>query len=115
MFLYIYADIKAFFETGFIEQIIEGNLSGIEVNQTFLLISAMLMTIPPLMIAFTIFIRAKINRVVNIVVAALHILLAGSILFIGPTKPWWYFIWYSIFEMFFLSLIIMQAVMWPKK
>jgi hypothetical protein len=49
MFFYVYADIKALFETGFIEQIISGEIGGMVINQAFLLYSAILMTIPPVM------------------------------------------------------------------
>lgn len=115
MFLYIYADIKALFETGFIQQIMDGNLGGIIVDQSFLLISSILMTIPPVMIVLTILLKAKVNRIVNIIISALHILLASGLLLFAPIRPWFYFIWYSCFEILFLFLIVLFALKWPKE
>jgi hypothetical protein len=114
MFCYIYADIKAFYETGFIEQIMKGNLSGLIVNQQFLLLSAILMSIPPLMVFLTLILKAKINRIVNLVLGVAHILLAVAILF-GPGEIWSYYYWYTALEILFHVLIVFYAIRWPKE
>jgi len=96
MFLYIYADIKAFFETGFIEQVISGQIGGMVINQSFLLYSAILMSIPPVMAFLSLILKPAVNRIVNMVLGTLHILLAIAILFgqvkSGPIttgiRPW---------------------------
>lgn len=114
MFFYIYADIKAFFETGFIEQIIQGDLSGIIVNESFLFYSAILMSVPSIMIFLTSVLKPKTNRILNSTIATLLIILAISILF-GPGEKWIYYFWYTAMEVIFLILIVIFAIRWPKE
>lgn len=113
MFFYVYADIKALFETGIIEQIVSGEIGGMAINQAFLLYSAILMTIPPVMAFLSLVLKPSVNRVVNIVLGILHILLAVAILF-GPGEIWAYYYWYSAFEIGFHVLIVLYAMKWPK-
>ena len=113
MFFYMYADIKAFYETGYIEQIIAGNLEGMVVNQAFLFYSALLMSIPSVMAFLSLILKPAANRIVNIVLGSLHILLAISILF-GPCKTWAYYYWYTALEVGFHVLIVLHAIKWPR-
>jgi len=113
MFLYVYADIKALFETGIIEQIISGQIGGMVINQDFLLYSAILMSIPPVMAFLSLILKPAVNRIVNIVMGSLHILLAIGILF-GPGEIWAYYYWYSALEIGFHVLIVLHAIKWPK-
>jgi len=46
MFLYVYADIKAFFRPEIIDGIMAGKVGGFEITQGFLLTSAIMMAIP---------------------------------------------------------------------
>lgn len=73
MFFIVYADIKAFFETEFIEQIVSGQIEGLVINQAFLFYSAVLMTIPPVMAFLSRILKPTVNRIVNIVMGSLHI------------------------------------------
>ena len=50
MFLYVYADIKAFFKPGIIEGLMAGKAGDFQITQGFLLVSAIIMTIPGVMI-----------------------------------------------------------------
>ena len=109
MFLYIYADIKALFETGIIEQIIAGEIGGWTINQSFLFFSAMLMSIPPVMAFLSLILKPAVNRIVNIVLGMLHILLALAIIF-GPGEPWAYYYWYTALEIGFHVLIVLHAI-----
>ena len=114
MFLYIYADIKAFFETGFIEQIMTGKfIEGLVIDQAFLLYSAILMSIPPVMAFLSLILKPAVNRIVNIVLGILHILLAIAILFM-PGEIWVYYYWYSALEIGFHVLIVLHAIKWPR-
>jgi hypothetical protein len=113
MFLYIYADIKALFETGIIEQIMAGEIMGMAINQAFLLYSAILMSIPPVMAFLSLILKPAVNRIVNMVLGILHILLAIGILF-GPGEPWAYYYWYTALEVGFHLLIVLHAIRWPR-
>ena len=113
MFLYVYADIKALFKTGIIEQIMAGEIMGMAINQAFLLYSAILMTIPPVMAFLSLILKPAANRIVNIVLGILHILLAIALL-LGPGEIWAHSYWYTALEVRFHVLIVLHAIKWPK-
>ena len=46
MFCYLYADILSLYRADFLEQIMMGEIIGFQINQAFLLGSAVLMSIP---------------------------------------------------------------------
>jgi len=113
MFFYVYADIKAFLQTGYIEQVISGEIYGFVLNQVSLLYAAILMSIPPVMAFLSLILKPSVNRIVNIVLGILHILLAIGILF-GPGETWAYYYWYTALEVGFHVLIVFHALRWPK-
>lgn len=112
MFFYVYADIKAFLEKGFIEQVISGEIGGMVINQSFLLYAAILMSIPPVMAFLSLVLKPAVNRIVNMVMGSLHILLAIALLF--RSGIWAYYYWYSVLEIGFHLLIVFHALKWPK-
>lgn len=114
MFIYIYADIKTFFQTGFIEQLMTGEVVGITITQGFLLGAAVLMSIPPVMIVLSLILKPGANRILNIVVTLLHIALIIALQFI-PADVWLYYIFYNILEVVFHALILWYAWKWPVK
>lgn len=83
MFLFIYVDYFGLFIPGVLEKIIEGEVAhtGIEVNQLFLFGAMALMMVSALMIAASLLLRARLNRLTNITVGSLEIvvLLVGLI------------------------------------
>jgi hypothetical protein len=112
MFIYVYADIKTLFQPEIPEQIISGVIGGMKINQSFLFAAAVLMSIPPIMIILSLVLKAGINRWVNIIVSALHILLIIATRFV-PAKIWYYYIYYQSIEAIFHILIIWYAWRWP--
>ena len=80
-FLYVYADIITFFRAEILHQIVSGKVTGIVITQGFLFSMSVLMSIPALMVVFSLLLKRSINRVVNIVLGAAHILLAITTLF----------------------------------
>ena len=113
MFFYVYADIKMYLETGVIEQIISGQIGEFVLNQASLLYSAILMSIPPVMAFLSLMLKPAVNRVVNIVMASLHILLAIG-MFFGTGEIWAYYYWYTALEIGVHVLIVLHAIKWPK-
>jgi hypothetical protein len=62
MFLYAYADITHFvLQPGSLEDILKGEIGGIEISSTFLFGSAILMTTPAIMIFLSVLLRARIK------------------------------------------------------
>ncbi|MBE9103382.1 DUF6326 family protein [Vacuolonema iberomarrocanum] len=76
MFCYLYADILSLFRAGMIEQIIAGEVSGFEINRAFLLGSAILMSIPTMMVVLSLILNPVANRYTNIILGGVHICIA---------------------------------------
>lgn len=112
MFCYIYADILSLFRPGLIEQIIAGEVSGFEINRAFLLGSAVLMSLPTMMIVLSLILNPVANRYTNIIVGGVHICIAVATMLMPGTGA--YYVFYSVVEVVFLSLIVWYAWTWPK-
>lgn len=113
MFLYIYADIKAFFQTGIIEQIIAGEVEGIQITPTLLWVTAILMSIPSVMVLLSLTLKPQANRWINIIVSIFHIGLAIRLMLMPGA--WAYSYIYSIGQIVCLLLIVWSAWKWPKQ
>ena len=59
MFMYIYVDIIGFFKPGMIADILVGKAWVFDIDQTWLLLSLMLMTVPGLMVCLSLALPAK--------------------------------------------------------
>ncbi|MEA1878512.1 MAG: DUF6326 family protein [Bacteroidota bacterium] len=111
MFLYMYADIKSFFQPGIIEQIIAGEVEGILITPTLLWATAILMSIPGVMVMLSLTLKPQTNRWINIVVSVFHIGLAIMLMLMPGS--WTYSYIYSIGQVVYLLLIIRIAWRWP--
>ena len=113
MFLFAYVDIMGKYEPGHLEDAIAGKVAGFQITQGWLLGVTIMMAIPSLMVFLSVALKPNVNRWVNIVVAIFKIIVVVGSLFIGV--PWGYYIFGSILELFLLSLIVWNAVKWPKQ
>ena len=89
MFLYTYADILGFYAPGNIEELISGESAGIRMTQELLLGSAILMMIPSTMVFLSLALQAKANRLVNMFVGIVYIVVLGSIFLIGRNPAYY--------------------------
>ena len=112
MVLFAYGDIKSFFRPGIIEGILAGEVAGFEINQVFLLMTAVSIVIPIIMIFLSLVLKAKVNRWVNIVVGIIY---TGYVTIFTIGDGWLYYYLYSIIEIVMTLLIIWNAVKWPKQ
>ncbi|HEX2423903.1 MAG TPA: DUF6326 family protein [Actinomycetota bacterium] len=71
LFLFAYGDIFGSFVPGHIDEIRGGQISGIEITQTFLLAASVYVAIASLMIFLTLVLRPTISRWTNIVLPIL--------------------------------------------
>jgi hypothetical protein len=114
MFLFVYADLKAIYQTGIVEAIIKGEIIGMKINDMFLLCSAILMSIPAIMLVLSIFLKPKLNRVFNIIFSLLFVIVNTGTYF-APGKVWWYYIYFTSLEYLICIFIIWFSWRWPKK
>ena len=112
MFFYLYNDLFSFFKPGTVEELVGGSLEGIVFTQELLFGAALLMALPSIMIFLSLTLKAKINRMVNIIVGIFHmIVLVGTLLV--PGDLWVYYATYMVFEAVFIILIVWHAWKWP--
>ena len=113
MFLFVYADLKAIYQTGTVEAIIKGEIIGMKINDFFLLSSAILMSIPAIMIFLTVILKPKLNRILNIIFPLLFIFVNIGTYF-APGKVWYYYIYFTSLEYIICVLLIGIAWKWPR-
>ena len=112
LFLFAYGDIFGFFKPGQIQEVISGEISGIEITQVFLLAVSVYVAIASTMIFLSLVLRPTVCRWVNIVLATLYtISIVASA--IGETNA--YYLFLSAAEIALLLLIVRYAWTWPRQ
>ena len=112
MFFYLYNDLFSFFKPGTVEELVGGSLEGIVFTQELLFGAALLMALPSIMIFLSLTLKAKLNRMVNIIVGIFHmVVLVGTLMV--PGDLWVYYATYMVFEAVFIILIVWHAWKWP--
>lgn len=113
MFCYTYADILGFYAPGNLEELISGEIAGIQMTQELLLGSAILMVIPSIMIFLSLVLKAKVNRIVNILAGLVFLIVLVSTFFTGR-NPAYYLLFASV-KAVLLVLIVWHGWKWPRK
>jgi hypothetical protein len=115
MFFYIYNDLFSLWQPGHVAQLVEGQLEGVQFTQTLLFGAAVLMAFPSFMVLLSLTLKARANRLVNIVVGIFHVLVLVGTQFVGEGETWFYWRLYELLQVLFLALIIWTAWKWPKQ
>lgn len=113
MFLYIYNDIFSMYQPGHVADLVEGHVEGVHFTQQLLLGAAMLMALPSFMVLLSLILKARANRLLNIIAGAFHILVLIGTQFVGEGETWFYWRFNELLEAVFLVLIIITAWKWP--
>jgi Family of unknown function (DUF6326) len=111
MFLVIYIDYFHLYMPNKIADIERGRVFVFDITQGFLLTAFVLVAIPGLMIFLSVILKAKINRWLNIIIAALNI---PFMLFNLAGEAWTHMVVGAVVEVVLLSLIIYYAWHWPR-
>lgn len=109
MFLYIYVDYFHLYMPGKIADIQTERVFEFDITQGFLLVALVSMKIPALMIFLSVALPAKVNRWVNIIIAAVYI---PFTLFNLAGEAWWHMYFAAAVEIVLLCLIIRYAYKW---
>jgi hypothetical protein len=112
MFLYIYVDYFHLYMPGSVEDILAGKMYVFDITQVALLIGLVSVTIPALMIFLSVALSAKVNRWVNIIIAAVYI---PYTLFNLVGEAWIHMVFGAVVEVVLLLLVIWYAWKWPKQ
>jgi hypothetical protein len=110
LFIFAYVDLFSLYRPDFRADIEAGTVYAFDINQTFLLLTTLYIIIPCLMIYLTLVMRPTMNRVVNIVVAAIY----GLTIIGSAVGEWYYFILGSAVEAILLAIVIHHAWTWPR-
>jgi hypothetical protein len=113
MFLYIYNDMFSLYQPGHVADLVEGHLEGVQFTQTLLVGAAVLMALPSIMILLSLTLKARANRLVNIVVGIFHIFVLLGTQFVGESETWFYWRINELLQALYLALIIWTAWKWP--
>ena len=114
MFLYIYVDYLALYKPGVVDDIRAGIVHEFDTGPTFVALALTLVAIPIIMIMLSATLPARVNRIVNLVVAALYI---PASIFNADGESWSYSYFYGFsigLEVLLLAFILRSAWTWPR-
>ena len=112
-FCYLYGDYFELYTPDKVNSLISGD--NILSSPTTLLIASIILAIPSIMVALSIFIKPKINRILNIVFGTIFTIM---MIFIGimSTNEWYLFYTFLAFlESLITASIVWFAWKWPKE
>lgn len=111
MLLYGYVDYFALYMPENINGILKGKVYLFEITQSFIMAALVALTIPTLMVFISVALPAKPNRIINIIVAIIHI---PYMLFNLSGEVWAHMYFAAVVEVFLLCLIIRYSWKWPR-
>jgi hypothetical protein len=110
MFCYIEGDFATFFPPGgYIQQSLAGKMGPFRTTQLTLLAGSVFISIPSLMVFFSLVMKPKWCRRINIIAALFYMLVNAVSSF---TSHWAYFIFFGILETLLTLLIVRYAWKW---
>jgi hypothetical protein len=111
MFLYVYVDLLGLYLPGVVEDILVGVVWELDITQTWAVGALTLMAIPILMVVLSVTLPARANRVANLVVASVYVVVSVANV-LGES-------WMAFFglaaglEIAVLALVLRTAWTWP--
>ncbi|MFV0572297.1 MAG: DUF6326 family protein [Xanthomarina gelatinilytica] len=112
-FCYLYGDYFELYTPDKVNSLITGE--NIMDSPTTLLIASIILAIPSIMVAVSIFLQPKVNRILNILFGTLFTLM---MIFIGimSTNEWYlFYVFLAFLESIITALIVWYAWKWPKE
>ncbi len=115
MFLYIYVDYLHLYKPGVVDDIQAGIVHEFDTGPTFVALALTLMAIPILMILLSTTLPARVNRIINLVVASLYIPVS---IYNAAGESWVYSYFYGLsigLEVLLMAFILRSAWTWPRR
>lgn len=112
MFLYVYVDILGFYLPGTINDILAGVVWEVDITQTWAVSALALMAVPILMVVLCTLLPARANRVTNLVVAAVYVLISAANA-LGESWTYYYALAVGL-EVAVLGFVLRCAWTWPR-
>jgi hypothetical protein len=114
MFCYVYGDFFSLFVPGRIQHLMDGESGAGETTPVKLLLYAVLMTLPSLMIFLSLALKAKINRIVNIITGTFFTLVMVLVVATSIDRWMLFYTFLGVVEIIITCLIVGYALKWPK-
>ena len=112
VFCFLYGDYFELYTPGKVDSLLTGN--NVLDSPMTLLIASVILSIPSLMVALSVLLNAKLNRILNIsfgMLFTLMMLLIG----INSMTPWYsFYVFLAFLESLITIVIIWLAWKWPK-
>mgnify|MGYP000256463755 FL=1 len=111
-FCYLYGDYFELYTPNKVNSLISGD--NIMDSPTTLLIASIILAIPSIMVCLSIFLKPKINRILNIIFGTIFTIM---MVFIGimSTNEWYlFYVFLAFLESIITGLIVWNAWKWPK-
>ena len=111
-FCYLYGDYFELYAPNKVNSLISGE--NIMDSPTKLLIASIILAIPSVMVVLSIFLKPKINRILNIIFGTIFTIM---MIFIGimSTNEWYlFYVFLAFLESIITALIVWYAWKWPK-
>lgn len=110
MFCFVYGDYFELYVPGKLEDILDGKMAVGDVTQGLLVGTAVLMTVPSLMIALSILLPANISRWLNVGAGLTYAAIMSLILLSGP---WLFYAFFALIEITLTLTVVWYAWRWP--
>ena len=113
LFCYVYGDYFQLYVPEKVESLITGenNLD----SPTKLLIASLVLAIPAIMIALSIFLKPKINRILNIIFGTIFTLMMLLIAINSLTDWYRFYVFLAVLESLITLIIVWNAWKWPRQ
>ena len=106
----IFRDLHEFGRPGFLEEVMTGVVNGVQITDGLMLIGGIMIAVPLLIIPLTQFLSFKANRLANLFIGVLHLVIT-----IGVNRaPDLDNIFFAVIEIAALLLIIRLAWSWKE-
>ena len=112
-FCYLYGDYFELYTPDKVNSLITGD--NIMDNPTTLLLASIILAIPSVMVAASILLEPKINRILNMLFGTLFTIMMVFIS-LSTTKEWYlFYVFLAFLESIITALIVWYAWKWPKE
>ena len=111
LFTFAYVDLFSTYRADFRADLDAGKVSGLAVDQTFLLGTTVYVVLPSLMVFLALVLPPRVDRIANLVLSGAYVLTIVA----GAIGEWSYYILGSAVEVALLAAVAYYAWTWPKE
>ncbi|WP_178987074.1 DUF6326 family protein [Winogradskyella schleiferi] len=112
-FCYLYGDYFELYTPDKVNSLITGDT--IMDSPTTLLIASIILAIPSVMVALSIILKPKLNRILNIIFGILFTIMMVAIGIMSTNEWYLFYVFLAFLESIITALIVWYAWRWPKE